>query len=613
MAARPLAVLRDLEIAFGDAPLLDAADFTVLEGERIGLIGRNGTGKSTLLKILARLEKPDLGSCEYADGLKIAYLAQETVLEPTLSLKDAVLQKGLVTGLDDESTRFTRLARLDALFDRLGLDATQSVSGASGGQKKRAALATVLSEDADLYVLDEPTNHLDIEAIVALENLLESVLTPSKALVVVTHDRRFLNRLSTEIVELDRGQLRVFPGNFALYESRKEEMLNAEKLANRRFDKFWAEEEVWIRKGIEARRTRNEGRVRRLEALRRAREKRREVLAGLSLEIEAGMRSGKIVAELKNVSKAFGDKTVVEDFSFSLLKGDRLGIIGANGIGKTTLISLILGLMPPDAGTIKLGSRLQIAYFDQMREALDENKTVAENVSPGGDYLEINGKKRHVLSYLGDFLFSPRRAASPVKNLSGGEKNRLLLAKLFALSVNLIVLDEPTNDLDTDALGALEETLQTYDGTLIVVSHDRDFLDAVATELLVPDGKGRWEEFAGGYDDFERYQKRRADTLQKPREASVKKERPKTPPKLRLSFEETRLLETLPETIAKAEEERDALLSRMQEASFYAETPEAIRAAHETLNTLEARIASLWDKWEAVEKKRALVEASRNR
>ena len=498
-----LLTLQAAELAFGDQPLLDHADLTVMDGERIGVIGRNGTGKSSLLRVIASVDKLDDGSKTVMDGLGIAYVEQEPFLPEAETLRDSLILRGKLNEENDEQVKWRQIARLDEYLHRFELDGERPLHGASGGEKKRAALALAFTLNKDLLLLDEPTNHLDIDAILILEELIKSEYRGSKSLMVITHDRAFLDSVSTRIIELDRGVLRSYPGNFEAYENRKEQELAAEDTARRKFDKFWAQEEVWIRKGIEARRTRNEGRVRRLERLREERAARRDRLGQINLNIDAGMKSGKIVAELEKVSLAFADKVIVKDLDFKLLRGDRLSLVGHNGVGKSTLISLILGKRQPDSGTVKLGTNLQIAYFDQLRAQLDPNKTVAETISPGSEWIEIGGTKKHIMAYLGDFLFPPRRANVPVSNLSGGERNRLLLARLFALPANLLVLDEPTNDLDIDSLELLEQTLQTYPGTLILVSHDRRFLDNVVTEVLAPEGNGLWREYVGGYSDWQ--------------------------------------------------------------------------------------------------------------
>lgn len=457
--------------------------------------------------------------------------------------------------------------------------------------------------------MDEPTNHLDIDAILILEELIKSEYRGSKSLMVITHDRAFLDSVSTRIIELDRGVLRSYPGNFEAYENRKEQELAAEDIARRKFDKFWAQEEVWIRKGIEARRTRNEGRVRRLERLREERAARRDRLGQINLNIDAGMKSGKIVAELEKVSLAFGDKVIVKDLNFRLLRGDRLGLVGHNGVGKSTLISLILGKRQPDSGTIKLGTNLQIAYFDQLRVQLDPNKTVAETISPGSEWIEVGGSKKHIMAYLGDFLFPPRRANVPVSNLSGGERNRLLLARLFALPANLLVLDEPTNDLDIDSLELLEQTLQNYPGTLILVSHDRRFLDNVVTEVLAPEDNGLWREYVGGYSDWQHYKPKVESAVKKAE--IVDKVVPKKPKqtKIKLSYKENKELETLPERLMQLEAERDELISSMSEPNYYStHSPHEIKEQNEKIQFLENEINQSYVRWEELENKRSLVE-----
>ena len=602
--------LQNAELAFGDQPLLDHADLTIVDGERIGVIGRNGTGKSSLLKVVAGQDKLDDGSRTVMDGLVIAYVEQEPFLPPAQSILESLIERGRFYDVADEQEKWKKIARLEEYLHRFGLKSDQALQGTSGGEKKRAALALAFAIQSDLLLLDEPTNHLDIDGILILEELIKNEYRNSKSLMVITHDRAFLDSVSTRIVELDRGILRSYPGNFDSYESRKEQELIAEDIARRKFDKFWAQEEVWIRKGIEARRTRNEGRVRRLERLREERAARRDRLGQINLNIDAGMKSGKIVAELENVSLSFGDKTIVKNLNFKLLRGDRLGLVGHNGVGKSTLISLILGKREPDSGTVKLGSNLQIAYFDQLRAQLDPNKTVAETISPGSEWIEIGGSKKHVMAYLGDFLFPPRRANVPVSNLSGGERNRLLLARLFALPANLLVLDEPTNDLDIDSLELLEQTLQTYPGTLILVSHDRRFLDNVLTEVLAPEGKGLWREYVGGYSDWQHY---------KPKEEPIeKKEEPDAKPvsrkprqtKIKLTYKENKELESLPEQLMQLEAQRDALLAAMSAPDYYTtHSAQEIKEQNETVQQLEEQINLGYQRWEELEEKKALVES----
>lgn len=601
--------LQNAELAFGDQPLLDHADLTVADGERIGVIGRNGTGKSSLLKVVAGLDKLDDGVRTVMDGLVIAYVEQEPFLPPAQNILESLIERGKFNDVADEQEKWKKIARLEEYLHRFGLKSDQALQGTSGGEKKRAALALAFAIQSDLLLLDEPTNHLDIDGILILEELIKNEYRNSKSLMVITHDRAFLDSVSTRIVELDRGILRSYPGNFDSYESRKEQELIAEDIARRKFDKFWAQEEVWIRKGIEARRTRNEGRVRRLERLREERAARRDRLGQINLNIDAGMKSGKIVAELENVSLSFGDKTIVKNLNFKLLRGDRLGLVGHNGVGKSTLISLILGKREPDSGTVKLGTNLQIAYFDQLRAQLDPNKTVAETISPGSEWIEIGGSKKHVMAYLGDFLFPPRRANVPVSNLSGGERNRLLLARLFALPANLLVLDEPTNDLDIDSLELLEQTLQTYPGTLILVSHDRRFLDNVVTEVLAPEGKGLWREYVGGYSDWQHY---------KPKEEPIeKKEEPDAKPvsrkprqtKIKLTYKENKELESLPEQLMQLEAQRDALLAAMSAPDYYTtHSAQEIKGQNEAVQDLDNQINRGYQRWEELEEKKTAAE-----
>lgn len=607
-----LLTLQDAELAFGDQPLLDHANLTVMDGERIGVIGRNGTGKSSLLRVIAGADKLDDGSKTVMDGLGIAYVEQEPFLPEANTLRESLILRGKLNEENDEQIKWRQIARLDEYLHRFELDGDRPLQGASGGEKKRAALALAFTQNKELLLLDEPTNHLDIDAILILEELIKSEYRGSKSLMVITHDRAFLDSVSTRIIELDRGVLRSYPGNFEAYENRKEQELAAEDIARRKFDKFWAQEEVWIRKGIEARRTRNEGRVRRLERLREERAARRDRLGQINLNIDAGMKSGKIVAELEKVSLAFGDKIIVKDLNFRLLRGDRLGLVGHNGVGKSTLISLILGKRQPDSGTIKLGTNLQIAYFDQLRAQLDPNKTVAETISPGSEWIEVGGSKKHIMAYLGDFLFPPRRANVPVSNLSGGERNRLLLARLFALPANLLVLDEPTNDLDIDSLELLEQTLQNYPGTLILVSHDRRFLDNVVTEVLAPEGNGLWREYVGGYSDWQHYKPKVEPVVKKAE--SVDKVVPRRPKqsKVKLSYKENKELETLPEHLMQLEAKRDELISSMNAPDYYTNhNAQEIKEQTELLQNLEAQINQGYQRWEELENKRTFIESTK--
>lgn len=604
-----LVTLQAAELAFGDQPLLDHADLTVTDGERIGIIGRNGTGKSSLLRVIAGADKLDDGTKTVMDGLGIAYVEQEPFLPEAQTLRESLILRGKLNEESDEQIKWRQIARLDEYLHRFKLDADRPLHGASGGEKKRAALALAFAQNKDLLLLDEPTNHLDIDAILILEELIKNEYRGSKSLMVITHDRAFLDSVSTRIIELDRGILRSYPGNFDAYENRKEQELAAEDIARRKFDKFWAQEEVWIRKGIEARRTRNEGRVRRLERLREERAARRDRLGQINLNIDAGMKSGKIVAELERVSLSFGEKVIVKDLDFKLLRGDRLGLVGHNGVGKSTLISLILGKRQPESGTVKLGTNLQIAYFDQLRAQLDPQKTVAETISPGSEWIEIGGSKKHIMAYLGDFLFPPRRANVPVSNLSGGERNRLLLARLFALPANLLVLDEPTNDLDIDSLELLEQTLQTYPGTLILVSHDRRFLDNVVTEVLAPEGNGCWREYVGGYSDWQHYRPKIEPVAKKELSADKVASKKTKSIKLKLTYKENKELEALPERLMELEAERDELISSMNAPDYYSShNAQDIKKQTEKLQNLESEITQGYQRWEELENKKVLCE-----
>lgn len=602
-----LITLHGIHAAWGDLPLLDGADMSIEAGERIGLIGRNGTGKSTLLSILAGTLKPDDGERQVQDGLRICYVEQEPSLPEAPAFEDSLALRGRFAAIEDERVRWSRVAKLSEYLTKFRLDPKGSPATASGGEKKRAALALALALEPDLLLLDEPTNHLDITAITALEEILKSEYRGQRSLAVITHDRQFLDDTATRILELDRGILRSYPGNFDAYMTRKDEELAAEELANRRFDKFWAQEEVWIRKGIEARRTRNEGRVRRLEALRRERAARRERIGSISMQIDAGEKSGRIVAEVTDLSKSFGSRPIVSRLSFKLMRGDRLGLIGHNGVGKSTLIKLILGQLKPDSGTVKLGTNLKIAYFDQLREQLDLSKTVAETISPGSDWVEIAGQKKHIVAYMGDFLFPPRRVNVPVSSLSGGERNRLLLARLFALPANLLILDEPTNDLDIDSLEMLEQTLAAYPGTIILVSHDRRFLDNVVTEVLAPiDEEGHWREYVGGYSDWLRQcpQPEKAEPEAKLKSSGARPKRTR----IRLSWAEARELEGMPKHIEELEGEQSALLGKMNRPGYHTLPVAEIKADSERLKELEGIIAQSYERWEALEQKKAQAE-----
>ncbi|MBX5459836.1 MAG: ATP-binding cassette domain-containing protein [Steroidobacteraceae bacterium] len=598
-----LITLRDAHLAYGDRPLLDGARFFMLAGERVGLIGRNGTGKSTLLKVIAGTVHLDDGELQRRDGLRIAFVEQEPELPAAATLRDSLLslsKDGLAAAASaDDRERWRLHSRLDEYLQRFELNPEKSPETCSGGERKRAALAWALALEPELLLLDEPTNHLDIDGIAKLEDLLLRV----PACLVITHDRAFLDRVTTRIVELDRGVLRSYPGNFAAYESRKLEELAAEEIANRRFDKFWAQEEAWIRKGVEARRTRNEGRVKRLERLRAERAERRERLGHVKLSLDAGERSGRLVAELTDVTKRYGDRVVLDKVSARIMRGDRVGLIGPNGAGKSTLIRVILGALAPDSGSVRLGTNLQVAYFDQLREQLDPERTVADTISPGSDWVEIAGERKHVITYLADFLFPSQRAKSPVKMLSGGERNRLLLARLFARPANFVVLDEPTNDLDIESLELLEQKLQDYPGTLLLVSHDRRFLDNVVTQTIAAEGNGVWREYVGGYSDWLLQRPRPAPS---PREqaAPAKQTAPREKTRTRLSYKEQRELEAIPGEIEALEREQAQINERMSSADYHRQGAAQIREDRRRLEEIEALLLEKFTRWEALEELR---------
>jgi ABC transport system ATP-binding/permease protein len=606
----PVIALLDAHVAFGERPLLDGAQLTVHAGERLGLIGRNGTGKSTLLGVLAAKIALDEGELQRREGLRLVLVEQEPQQPAAETLKDSLLLRagrmGRTAGEADEPERWRFESRLEEYLHRFGLAGATRAASCSGGERKRAELALALALQPDLLLLDEPTNHLDFAAIERLEELLLSV----PAAIAVTHDRAFLDRITTRIVELDRGVLRSYPGNFAAYEQRKEQELAAEDTARRRFEKFWRQEEVWIRKGVEARRTRNEGRVRRLEQLRVERAARRDRIGNIRLSLEAGERSGDLVVELAGVSKRFGELPLIEKLSTRVMRGDRIGLIGPNGAGKSTLIRLMLGETAPDAGTVRLGTRLRVAYFDQLRERLDLNATLADAISPGSDWVQLGSERKHIASYLEEFLFPAQRASSPVRMLSGGERNRLLLARLFAQPANLIVLDEPTNDLDIESLELLEARLQDYEGTLLLVSHDRRFLDNVVTQTLAAEGNGTWREYVGGYSDLLRQRNTvdHAERELKPRSISSD---PKSAGRqtgikgrTRLSYKDERELAALPGEIEALEHEQTQLTARMSEPDYHRAGGERLRADRKRLADLEALLLDRFARWELLEAQR---------
>jgi ATP-binding cassette subfamily F protein uup len=618
--------LQNAQLAFGHVPLLDHTDFALEMQERVGLIGRNGTGKSSLLKILAGIDKPDDGTLHTQSGLRVAYVPQEPILNPgasvfeaaSLGLADAIEARELYLsgedGLDLDALQ-NRIEALDAwnweqrveeTLHRLHLDPAQSIGALSGGNKKRVALAQALVSRPDVLLLDEPTNHLDMDSITWLEDLL---LEYKGSLIAISHDRAFLDRVATRMVELDRGRLLSYPGNFAQYQTLKEEQQAQEAVINARADKLLAQEEVWIRKGVEARRTRAQGRITRLEQLRTQRAQRRDAVGSVKLEVSSGQSSGKIVAELDGVSKAFVQangtrKTVVQSVTATLLRGDKIGLIGPNGAGKTTLLKLILGELAPDTGTVRQGSKISVAYFDQMREQIDLDATLEDFISPGSEWIEIGSKRTHVKSYLADFLFSPARANAPVRTLSGGERNRLLLARLFARPANVLVLDEPTNDLDIDTLELLEDLLQQYEGTVFLVSHDRRFLNNVVTSTLVSEGDGAWREYVGDVEDWmtqaARAQINRANNAPAPTTtATAAVRQPATPTstsptnsasKRKLSYKEQRERDALPETIAALEQEQAEIAAQLENGQLFATDP--AKAAQ--LATRHAKVEAQW-------------------
>jgi len=601
-----LLTIDDAELAFGMHPLLDSANLTVQDGERIGLIGRNGTGKSSLLSIIAGRGTLDDGEIRCQDGARVVMVEQEPVLPDADTLHQSLTARGALEDMHDERERWRADARLFEYLHRFGLDETNSPQTASGGERKRAALALALAMQPDLLLLDEPTNHLDIAGITLLEDLL--LKGQVKSAIIITHDRAFLDRIATRIVELDRGLLRSYPGNFAAYEARKANQLADEQKANRRFDKFWAQEEVWIRQGIKARRTRNEGRVRRLETLRVERAARRDRIGNVKLGLDAGERSGKLVAELTGVSKAFDGKILINDLELRILRGDRIGLIGTNGAGKSTLIKIILGELAPDSGEVRLGTKQEIAYFDQLREQLDPERTLAETISPGSEWVETADGRKHVMSYLADFLFPPQRAQAKVSMLSGGERNRLLLARLFAQPTNVLVLDEPTNDLDIESLELLEDTLQGYNGTLLLVSHDRAFLDNVVTQTLVAEGEGRWKEYVGGYSDWLTQRAvPAAETLVKSATPQKTTARAITPTKVKLSFKEQRELEQLPGELEVLEREQMAIAERMSSVDYHRQGPAQLKADRERTVEVETLLAKKFERWSELDQKAGVL------
>lgn len=629
----PLLTIENASLAFGHFALLDRASWVIEPGVHVGLIGRNGAGKSSLLKVLAGEMSPDDGVVWRQPGIKLGYVPQEPVLDPEHTVYEGVAQglgevsqllldyHAVTHEMGEPDADFDALmarmqilqtaleahdgwnlqARVETALTKLNLPENVLIGTLSGGLKKRVALARALVAEPDLLLLDEPTNHLDLASIEWLEELIRNY---AGSVVVITHDRRFLDNISQQIIELDRGKLRSFEGNFSDYQRLKAEQLAIEAVEQAKFDKFLAQEEVWIRKGVQARRTRNEGRVRRLEQLRVTRSERRNHLGQVNLNVDGGEKSGKRVAELDLVSKSYGGRVLIKNFSGVIQRGDKVGLVGPNGIGKTTLIKLILGEIEPDSGQVKLGTKLSVAYFDQFRTQLDEEATVAYTISQGGDYVEIGGERKHVISYLEDFLFAPERSRSPVKSLSGGERNRLLLARLFTRPANILVLDEPTNDLDIDTLELLEELLQDYPGTVLLVSHDRTFLDNVVTQVIAFEGEGLLREYVGGYEDWLMQRPKAGGTLIAPRKpASTKLEPTPGSGKIKLSWKENQELAALPDAIQVLELEQENITQQLAEGSLFVSNPLHAHDLQKRLAAIDVELSETLARWEALEAK----------
>ena len=622
----PLITLRDIQLSYGQQPLLDHVNLSIDVGERLCLIGRNGAGKSTLMKVIAEEIQADDGQIEKTQGLSVARLEQEVPDDQEHSVhfmvaeglgeqgallsEHAELVHHLGDGDDKILARFEELSteieargawqlsqRVDTVLSKLNLDGDMSFAGLSGGMKRRVLLARALVQDPDILLLDEPTNHLDMESIQWLEEFLKNFGT---TLVFISHDRAFIRSLATRIIELDRGKLTSWPGSYEKYLSGKQAALDAEERANAEFDKKLSQEEKWIRQGIKARRTRNEGRVRALKAMRDEFSQRRNRTGTASLTIQSSDNSGKIVVEADQISYAVGGKQIVRDFSVALMRGDRVGILGPNGCGKSTLIRLLLDRLAPDSGTVKQGTQLQVAYFDQLRDTLDEEKSVIDNVAEGSDVINLNGQNKHVIGYLQDFLFDPARVRQPVKSLSGGERNRLLLAKLFTKPFNLLVLDEPTNDLDAETLELLEEQLINYQGTLLLVSHDREFIDNVVTSTLVFE-HGELNSYVGGYQDWlrQRPEPKREKAVKAAKPAAVA-EKP-APARKKLSYKDQRELEQLPARIEQLEADLDAVQTRMSDPDFYKGEPADISAAQARQSELEQQLEVAFSRWDELD------------
>jgi ATP-binding cassette subfamily F protein uup len=624
--------LKQITVSFGGPNLLDKVDFQLDRGERVCLVGRNGAGKSTLMKLIDGQIKQDSGEM-LSQGLKIARLEQEVPAGTDGTIFDVVAQGlGDIAPLlieyhqvlheletDSSEAVLAKLEkaqhkleaqdgwsveqRVEAVISRLSLNPDMQFSALSGGMKRRVLLAQALVTEPDILLLDEPTNHLDIASITWLEEFLKSY---SGTLLFITHDRTFLQALATRIVQLDRGQLTSFPGDYESYLKRREELLAEEEQQNALFDKKLAQEEIWIRQGIKARRTRNEGRVRALQQLRRERSQRREKQGNVKMQLQEAARSGKLVLEAENISQSYEGRSLFKGFNTVIQRGDRIGVIGPNGCGKSTLLSILLGRAKPESGDVKLGTNLEVAYFDQLRSQLDEELSVAENVGQGSDHVDIGDSRKHIMGYLQDFLFTPQRARTPVKALSGGERNRLLLAKLFTQPANLLVLDEPTNDLDAETLDLLEDLLMNYQGTLLLVSHDRSFLNNVSTSTIVFDDDGEVREYVGGYDDWlhQREQdKQAAAAKQKATVKLVPKKAEPTKKKSTLTYQEQLDLEALPKQIEQLETKQTELHDEISKPEFYQQAAELVAKTQDQLATLEAELEQAYERWEILEEK----------
>lgn len=615
-----LLTLQNVNLSIGQHVLLEDAQLIIHEGERCGLIGRNGSGKSSLLKLMDERLEPDSGTIQKRVGLRIATVTQE----PDLPAGQTVFDYLCADYLEQED--WQRPAQVEQYLDELVLPRESTLEKLSGGLRKRVALAYALLERPDLLLLDEPTNHLDFDGIRWLE---EQLLSFSGAIIVITHDRRFLDTVTTRIIELDRGLLFSFPGNFAQWQERKAEWLEAEAHEHARQDKFLAQEEAWLRRGTRARRVRNQGRVRRLEALRRERAQRRERAGNVRFALDEGRRSGRLVIEAKGLEHSFDGRPILRDFSTVFLRGDRIGILGPNGAGKTTLLNILLGHLSPDKGEVRHGTQLQIGFFDQMRASLDDDATVLDAINPGNEWVEIGNQRKHVISYLEDFLFDPKQAQALVRTLSGGERARLALARLFTQPTNVLVLDEPTNDLDIETLELLEELLAEYQGTVLLVSHDRSFLNHVVTQVIVAEGDGHWQEYVGGYDDWlEQQRARLADSTKNGKnqqQPGPSRKAGKTAAKSTatqaqsaapggrqrdtknrargLAPWEEKERQALPEKIAALEQQQAELAEQLSDPELYAEGPDKAQALQQQIAAIEKEMEALFERWEALEQK----------